>query len=124
MSLEKYPAPRISTTLVRIEKITVIQNPVHRKSRYFFREDEYSEIYFVMPDVIPPLEIPSVMVEKLFNCPSKAMPTGPITAATTFTLTRPVNILIAVETTFKEDTLTRSAENKCFIIAIIVLAYI
>jgi|SRR5450432_48489 hypothetical protein len=123
MSLEKYPAPNINITLVMIEKKTVIQNPVPRKRRYFFLEDEYSDRYFVIPEVIPPLDIPSVIVEKLFNCPSKAIPAGPMTAATTFTLTSPVNILIRVETAFREETFTRSAENKCFILAITDLAY-
>jgi hypothetical protein len=41
-------------------------------------------------------------------------------AATTLTLTRPVSIFMTVDTAFREDTFTRSAENMCFSLAITV----
>ena len=118
MILEKYSAPTIKTMLVRMEKNIVTQNPVPRKRRYFFLDLEYSDIYFVIPALMPPLEIPSVIVEKLFSCPSSAIPAGPIIAATTLTLTNPVSILMTVETAFRDDTLNRSVDKTFLILTI------
>ena len=90
---------------------TVIQNPVPIKSKYLLRELEYCETYFVTPELIPAFDTPRVITEKLFSCPSSAIPPGPITAATTFTLTSPVIILITVATALSEETLIRSEER-------------
>ena len=65
--MEKYPAPAIKAILVRMEKNMVTQNPVPRNRRYFFLDFEYSDIYLVIPALMPPLEIPRVIVEKLFS---------------------------------------------------------
>jgi hypothetical protein len=72
-----------------------------------------------MPVFMPPAEILSIILEKLFSCPNKAIPVGPIILATTLTLIKPVSIRTRVETAFSEETLTRSAEIIFFSLEII-----
>jgi len=57
----------------------------------------YSEIYFVIPKLIPPEANVNAIAEKLYNCPNKAIPEGPMIIATTFTLIKPVNIFTIVD---------------------------
>lgn len=68
-----------------------------------------SATYFVIPLLIPPLDNDITIEEKLFNCPTKATPAGPIIDATTFTLINPVNIFTKVDIAVNEKTFTISA---------------
>ena len=121
MTLAKYSARKIKIILQKMEKNKVIQKPVPIKRRYFFGESECSDIYFVIPAFMPPFEILWIIVEKLVNCPRRAIPTGPIIAATTFTLISAVNILTNADTAFKEETLIKSVNNKRLILVKIIL---
>ena len=68
-----------------------------------------SATYFVTPASIPPVANDKAIVEKLFNCPTRATPAGPIMDATTLTLTRPVHIRTNVDIDVREKTFTISA---------------
>lgn len=68
----------------------------------------YSAIYFVTPVFIPPHATVIIIDEKLLNCPSNAIPEGPIIKATIFTLINPVSILTNVDIAVKEKTFTIS----------------
>ena len=80
-----------------------------------------SEIYFVIPEVIPPVAKVNNIVEKLLSCPTRATPDGPIITDTIFTLTKPATILTNVEIEVNEKTLTISREAIFFINCIILL---
>jgi hypothetical protein len=88
-----------------IEHASVIFNALDNNLMISLFEFLYSDIYFVIPVLIPPDATTIIIVAKLLSCPSKAIPLGPIITATTFTLTNPVNILTRVETAVSEKTL-------------------
>ena len=66
-------------------------------------------MYLVIPLLMPPVDIERAIVVKLLSCPTKATPAGPMMAATTFTLTNPVNIRTNVDMAVKENTFTISS---------------
>jgi hypothetical protein len=91
------------------EQYAVIRKAVETYETILSLSFLYSATYLVIPPFIPQDDRFNTMVEKLFNCPTKATPAGPITEATIFTLIIPVSILTRVDIEVRENTLTMSA---------------
>ena len=91
------------------EQTMVIRKAVDKQSLTFSSSSLYSAIYLVMPLLMPPVDNDNAIVAKLLSCPTKATPAGPMIEATTFTLTRLVNIRTNVDNAVKENTFTRSS---------------
>ena len=81
-------------------------------------------MYFVIPLLIPPVDNDNIIDAKLFNCPTKATPAGPIIDATTFTLISPVSILTKVDIEVREKTFTISVFSIFFSLVIILSSLI
>ena len=104
MSLLKKPAKRISTTPHKPENTRVNINAVLKYNLSFDCWFLYSEVYLTIPEPIPPVAKVIIIAEKLFNCPNKAIPAGPIMTATTFTEIKLVIILTSVDTVVSPKT--------------------
>lgn len=76
------------------EQIMVIRIDVENKSFFVSSLLAYSAVYFTIPELIAPLEKVNIMLKKLENAPTVAIPEGPIIDATTFTDIKPERILI------------------------------
>ena len=89
-----------------------IRNAADKQSLTLSSSSLYSDIYLVMPLLIPPLERDITIEAKLLSCPTSATPVGPMMEATTLTLINPVSIFTKVDMAVKEKTFTISAEVK------------
>jgi hypothetical protein len=72
-----------------------------------------------MPLLIPPFDTARMILVKLFNCPSIAIPigpSGPSRYATALILTKPVIILIKTAMAFRNDILKMSVVNIFFML--------
>ncbi len=122
MYLLIYLCPTINKKETNKEQTTVILKALDIIWGSIDLSSLYCATYFVIPLPMPPFANPSNIVTKLFNCPTRATPAGPIIEATTLTLIKPDNILTNVDIAFKENTLTISTDfnllNNCLIVSI------
>lgn len=91
-----------------MDMVPAIHTEVRRISLILIFDPEYSETYLVTPELIPPVDMVKKIEEKLPNWPKSAIPAGPISAETNFTLINPVIILTTVEIAVRVNTFTIS----------------